>query len=465
MDQTLELIGRFQRGPVLISQLPLNSLFEMDVDETELALMDLKDDCFRAIFSHLKNADLVAVSQCCRRLNAVATETMRSRIRKMTVGLSSKGYNGPTPFLIKYGEEIRNVRVYKTSIEYLLDINQFCPNLSILEWVRLPVELFTEQFPAELFTKLTELDINFVEGDFDEDDDEGIGQNDSRIQQIMRQCKKLTRLSIAGERVKPFLAVECPSLVNFRVTYAKDFDYNDEFRDFCTQNPNLKSIEFDNIGEECGFVPDFTELKNLTELAVYKDESFFAQDICEMIERLDVVPTLRSLTVEIRGKDGITPSFPKFGHLKQLEYLNIKLFYNGNRFELSHAGTLGIFDLPNLRKLDFDHFNESDVRLRDLISFVQSHPLLETLKIRGFRRAIVEDDDDDDDDEETKQKKEREEEEHNKFENACKMAQIRLNKWRYYEQRKYLPWNHRDYYDWWSLRGIELTNLIRDYLL
>lgn len=403
----------------------------MDLIRTELNLADLNDDCLHILFEYLPNKDLVAVSQCCSRFNDIVTDTMRPRMRKTTAQVLDRV---PFPVVKKYGNEIRNLKAELpwegNHIQHVRDISALCPNVSILHIHHLTDDMFTQQFPAELFIRLKELDIG-VHGRHGR-------ARDANIEKIMQQCKQLTSLSITGFHVGPFLAVRYPSLASFAVS-SSDLD-EIVLRDFFKKNDNLESLKLIGVEgldyREC--LPELMRLKNLTKLELYNSSHnrYDIEGFTEMVEGLDVITTLRLLTVK-----GVFCDAPDFGGFKQLEFLKVELDEYKHENTFWDARGFGIFKLPNLRKLFLRHSNESDVELHHLVSFVRKHPQLETLEISGFRREIYDCEELDDD--------------HRKFQEACEMASLHFYTWEF----------QKNYFEWWNLGRHDIANLIRNYVL
>lgn len=329
----------------------------MDIAASVLHLADLNYYCLRAIFDQLTHEDLVAVGQCCHSFNDIANEIMRGKVRESRVTVLAECQ---LPVLTKYGKEIKNLAVeFPEEVQHLEDVNRLCPNLKILRLVCLSNVIFTEEFPAKLFSRLTELEM-----DMDVYDQSRTDDDDIQIGKIMQRCKHVTRLALSGSIIRPFLTIRYPALVALKVDNATDITPN-IFWDFCKRNKQVESLDFTKVNRiDYLRAPILKDLKNLKEFRLQISHNYLSRFLCRLTDHFHEIPTLRSLTIEADFEHG--QSMPSFEHLTQLESIRLK------------------FKWPIFR----EGYQPKYADLNHLVSYVENLPQLTIFKIPSIRLKV-----------------------------------------------------------------------------
>lgn len=415
----------------LISSSWLITFVKMDIAATAMNLADLNDDCLRAIFNLLGVRDLSAVSRCSRQFNNIVDRFTRERMHQSRVRVSA---NNQAPVLMRYGEDIASLRV--CSIRYVVqakNIIRFCPKLESLHLSFTRRSMFAKKtFPAELFSRLDELYIDLCHSN-----QGGSDQEVQQIQKIMERCTRLTKLTLRGDNIWPFLSMNSPSLIQVRISDVRwGFD-NQTFREFVKKNKGLESLELYRV-ENFNYhrcLPDLMELKSLRELKV-TPQLYGHAELYQLIRNVHEIATLRSLAINIHVHV-VGSGLPYFGNLKQLECLKLTVWTN---IQLTNVLTCGIFKLPNLRELSlFFREARTDATFDYLTSFVKNHRYIKSFDISGFRRRMSCKIDSDE------------------LENACKTEGITFEKAQLLDDPEC---------DWYTFRdGIDIARVVRKYSL
>lgn len=121
------------------------------------SILILNDDCLLGVFSHLSDFDLCAISDTCRRLSTVATESFRFRYEKrdFDIIIENAVLDPATSTILKhFGQLIRSIRIdfYESEESNWQFISKNCSSFTKMSITCKPLENVSEAF-KKLMTK------------------------------------------------------------------------------------------------------------------------------------------------------------------------------------------------------------------------------------------------------------------------------------------------------------------------